>query len=432
MFKIIIKNLWARRRRNGWLFAELILVSIVTWVILDPVIVLTHDRHIPSGYQEDHLYVLSLGALEQGALGYDKMGADSASMVDNYLHLVRRVKDYPDVIQATPVLGHCYLNSQGNSFSEYRAEGDTVDIECMIMRFVPHTHFFETFGIKGGKRMSAEKLSDYNYTNNDIVITENLAVNLFGKADVYAKRCYSANKKDTTYMPVIGTLKDLKAYSSWRPSPIAFQPQLTFNAQYIPHDAFIAIRLKENVGTSRFLHEFRPWMTRNLKAGNLFVRSVKPYTKLIEDREFTEGVTSTYRMNMALALFFLMNLCLGVIGTFWLQTRVRREEVGIMLSFGATPGYIIRLLIGEGLLLTTLSTLIGCVLYLQYVIKEGLYEGNGWVSNQNGYWVSDFVPHFVIVSFIVYFILLLVVIIGIYIPARKISKIPPTEALHDE
>ena len=55
MWKLILKNLWARRRRNGWLLAELILVSIISWVILDPVIVVTHDRNIPLGYDADRL-----------------------------------------------------------------------------------------------------------------------------------------------------------------------------------------------------------------------------------------------------------------------------------------------------------------------------------------------------------------------------------------
>lgn len=30
MFKLIWKNLWARRRKNGWLLAELILVIFLT------------------------------------------------------------------------------------------------------------------------------------------------------------------------------------------------------------------------------------------------------------------------------------------------------------------------------------------------------------------------------------------------------------------
>ena len=53
MFKLIWKNLWARRRKNGWLLAELILVSIISWVVLDPVIVVTHDRNIPLGYDAE-------------------------------------------------------------------------------------------------------------------------------------------------------------------------------------------------------------------------------------------------------------------------------------------------------------------------------------------------------------------------------------------
>ena len=69
MWKLILKNLWARRRRNGWLLAELILVSIISWVILDPVIVVTHDRNIPLGYDADRLCLVSLAALQPNAPG---------------------------------------------------------------------------------------------------------------------------------------------------------------------------------------------------------------------------------------------------------------------------------------------------------------------------------------------------------------------------
>ena len=48
------------------------------------------------------------------------------------------------------------------------------------------------------------------------------------------------------------------------------------------------------------------------------------------------------------------------------------------------------------------------------------------------YWVSDFTQHFFIVSLVILLILLAVVLVGIYIPARSISRIPPTEALREE
>lgn len=50
MWKLILKNLWSRRRRNGWLLAELILVAILSWYIFDPVMVVTYERHLPLGY----------------------------------------------------------------------------------------------------------------------------------------------------------------------------------------------------------------------------------------------------------------------------------------------------------------------------------------------------------------------------------------------
>lgn len=82
----------------------------------------------------------------------------------------------------------------------------------------------------------------------------------------------------------------------------------------------IVIRLKDGVSMDRFLHEFKPWMLRQMRAGNLYARELQAYDDLIASGEFFTS-TSVYRRNLSIALFFLVNLCLGVIGTFWLQTR---------------------------------------------------------------------------------------------------------------
>lgn len=431
MLKLILKNLWARRRRNGWLLAELILVSIVSWIILDPVVVVTHDRNIPLGYDADRLCFVSLSTLQPQAPGYDEQAEDSAVVINSYLNLVRLVENYTGVESATPVLGFCYPNSQGNSNSQLRAEGDTLDLSVMAMHFLPHTRFFETYGFRPGRGMTPEQLSDYNYTQNDIVLTENAVERLFHTKDVHGKRCWYRQGSDTTYLAVTGAVGTFKTYSEWRPVAVQFIPLLSIDMEDTAEDARILLRLKEGVSMQRFLHEFKPWMVKELRAGNLFARSVQSYDKLIEDGE-AGGATAIYRRNLAMAAFFLINLCLGVIGTFWLQTRTRREEVGVILSFGGTPGYIVRLLMGEGVVLTFIAVFTGCLLYLQYALKEGLEKGSGWIDSTEIYWVTDFAQHFLIVSFIVFFIMLVVVLAGIYIPARKISRIPPTEALRDE
>ena len=432
MFRLILKTLWTRRRRNGWLLAELILVAVLSWIIFDPVIVVTYDRHLPLGYDADRLCMVSVGMLRPQAPGYDEQATDSASLMQAYLNIVERARQHPDVEQAAPVLSFAYPGSSGSSSSGLTAAGDTLRLDLMYIEFLPHTHFFETYGFRPGQgSMTPEQLSDYAYNEANVVLTEDALEGLFHTRVFNRQRCWEADEEDTLYIPIMGTVGAFKYVSNWRPIPVGFVPVLHPDILSCLDDMHVVIRLKEGVSMDRFLHDFKPWMVRQMRAGNLYARDLQSYDAINKAREF-DSTTSLYRRNLSMALFFLINLCLGVIGTFWLQTRTRREEVGIMLSYGATPRRIRLQLLGEGMVLTTVATLIGCFLYLQYGLSEGLNKGNAWMQATTPCWVDHFGQHFAIVSLIIYLILLVVVLVGIYIPARRISTIPPTEALRDE
>ena len=431
MWKLILKNLWSRRRRNGWLLAELILVEILSWYIFDPVMVVTYERHLPLGYDADRLCMVSVGMLPQEAPGYEPQAADSASLMQTYLNLVDRARQHPDVEQATPVLSFVYPGAMGNGTSSFIAEGDSVAHTALFIEFLPHTHFFETYGFQSGKgSMSAAQLSDLD--NGDYyIMTEDLLEGMFRTHIYRNQRCWKVNGTDTCYTAVKGTVKSCKYLSDKRPVPIVFMPLQNPDIRSSLDNMRIVVRLKEGVRMERFLHDFRSWMLRQLRIGNLYARELQSYDEINAAREFSDS-TVLYRRSLSIALFFLVNLCLGVIGTFWMQTRTRREEVGVMLSYGATPHRIRLLLLGEGTALTTLATFIGCFIYLQYAFSEGLNTGSSLMEAVTPSWVDNFGLHFFFVSLMVYVILLLVVWIGIYIPARRISSISPTEALRDE
>lgn len=429
MWKLILKNLWSRRRRNGWLLAELILVAILSWYIFDPVMVVTYERHLPLGYDADRLCMVSVTMFPQEASGYEPQAADSASLVQAYLNLVDRVRRHPDVEQATPVLSFVYPGAMGIGTSSFIAEGDSVAHTALFIEFLPHTHFFETYGFQSGKgSMSAAQLSDLD-NGYYYIMTEDLLEGMFRTHTYRNQRCWKVTGTDTCYTAVKGTVKVCKYLSDKRPVPIVFMPLQNPDIRSRLDNMRIVVRLKEGVCMGRFLHDFRPWMLRQLRIGNLYARELQSYDEINAAREFDS--TMLYRCNLSIALFFLVNLCLGVIGTFWMQTRTRREEVGVMLSFGATPHRIRLLLLGEGTALTTLATFIGCFIYLQYAFSEGLNMGNSLAEVVID-WIDNFGLHFFLVSLMVYVILLLVVWIGIYIPARRISSISPTEALRDE
>ena len=431
MWKLIIKNLWSRRRRNGWLLAELILVAILSWAIFDPVMVVTYERHLPLGYDADRLCMVSVAMLPPEAPGYEPQAADSVSLMQAYLNLVDRARQYPGVEQAAPVLSFVYPGSIGSGTSDFVAEGDSVVHSALYIEFLPHTHFFETYGFQSGDgSMSAAQLSDLD-NGYYYIMTEDLLEGMFHTHTYRNQHCWEVNGTDTFYTAVKGTVKACKYLSDWRPVPVVFMPQQHPDIRSNLDDMRMVIRLKEGVSMERFLHDFRPWMLRQLRAGNLYARELQSYDEINVAREFSDS-TALYRRNLSIALFFLINLCLGVIGTFWMQTRTRREEVGVMLSYGATPRRIRLMLLGEGTVLTTLATFIGCFIYLQYAFSEGLNKGNAFFPDVADYWVTDFAQHYLVVSAVIFLLLLAVVLAGIYIPARSISRIHPTDALRDE
>ena len=435
MFRLILKTLWSRRKRNTWLLAELILVCILSWVVFDPVIVITHERAMSLGYDADRLSLVSLDVLHPSAPGYDSLSDKPEARMDAYLGFIERVRRYPDVKQATALLGFSYPSSPGSNSSGYRVDGDTVknNVSVFITYFLPHTHFFETYGFRSGKGLTPAQLSDYTYEPNSLVLDEHTLDYYFHSDDPRGKRLWNIAFGDTTRYSVAGVVGTFKYRSDQRPRAVVFQPKNRQDvAQYVPGDAKILVRVKEGVSMDRFLHDFKPWMLQNLRAGNLYARDVSTYNRLIDESEYYSS-TTIYRICLLVAVFFLVNLCLGVAGTFWLQTRTRREEIGVMLSFGGTPGHVVRLMLGEGVVLTTIATAVGCFIYLQFALSEGLSSGvTGWGFMRKEYWTDFFGWHFLIVSLIVYAILLVVVSVGVYLPARHISRIQPTEALRDE
>lgn len=438
MWKLIFKNIWSRRRQNGWLMAELVLVTIVTWVIIDPVVVSIHDISLPMGYDEDRLCVVKLNNKKTLTEDYSYGGTEGQ------ITLINKLKNHPDVEQVCP-LKEPYISSNGRSTSVYWK--DTTQINVAFVRFYTQQDYFKAYGIKTVPGYpDATALGALDFGPNEIVITRSMAESFFPGESAIGKQFYSF-WKDTTWFRIRGVVEDVRLRPTYRTSSVVFQPY-TYEPQ--PGSVDVLLRLKPGVSMPRFLHEFQPYMETELEAGDWLATGITSYAQMNEDRKYSSGMTNTIRLNTALAVFFLLNLCLGVIGTFWLQTRKRSEEAGIMRSFGATSGKVLRTLLAEGAVLATVAVTAGCFLYFQYAMSEGLYLGfDGLVFDQQqktgfsenvenmpmdmmDYWVTDFGTHFAGVSAIVFLIILIVVLVGIYIPARNISRVNPVEALKDE
>lgn len=198
MLKLILKSLWARRRRNGWLLAELILVTVLTWYIADPVFVLSYNRSLPLGYNPDGLLVASLNNLPSKALGYSEDEADSLHLMQNLNRLLRELRNHPDVQSAAPLVTFSYPGSEGNSSTTMSY--DSINSSVSVFYFIPRSGYFETFGFGTLEERTLQDLDNMDFQEKEVIVTDELAHKLARNTTLTGKQMYESYEQDTIFI----------------------------------------------------------------------------------------------------------------------------------------------------------------------------------------------------------------------------------------
>lgn len=445
----ILNNLWSQRTNNVWLFLELIVVCFVAWTQLDPIIVRLYYRSLPSGIDGERMVVANILSTKPYELADESMTQEEinnqymkgeAQYVDEANVIKRQLLAIDGVEQASiadPAMGlyartDLFGGSGYASMLRYAWQNDTV--LAYDICYSKDEHFFETYGIQpiAGCKTSKE-LSDIG---RGWIVSQSLAEHFFGSVEAAINK----ELKAASYVgidwgqPIVAVVNDVhvseKDYNTWA---------VYSNNGTIRHGGsqnLVVLRLKPGVNPRRFAEEqnMNLW---NYASDHYAVASFTAYDDIGSAKNQFAAPTLSYDFNLqiATALFFLVNLCLGVIGTFWMQTKRRTEESGIMRAFGATRRRVMLMFLVEGWVMATVSMFIACVLYLNYV-KLGFGElcisPHQPGTQPDPTWVADKPLHFLIISAVVYIIILCTVLIGTAIPAVKIGRARITEALREE
>ena len=435
--RIILNNLWSQRAQNVWLFAELVVVCFVAWTQIDPIVVNLFYKSLPAGFDIDRLVVAEAREMkpfrEVGEMG-DEVDMREEELFGTQMQLLKAHLMATDDVESITCLdeigGYPRMDV---SFRIFPIGNDTLEVpECF---YNEGEAFFETFGIHpvAGSPSQHEMSTDF-HGNLTLVITRSLAERLYGSPEAaIGKQMDSWWRIDGEFLSqtIGGVVEDVSALSDKYCSWMVFYP----NGR-VSHGMRnrMVIRLKPDVDMGRFIEELN-YRIEEVSTEYLTIGGLIPYQEAKSlnniDNVFFHINEYDFNLSVATAVFFLINLCLGVIGTFWMQTKRRTEESGIMRAFGATRRRIMGMFLAEGLVLTTLSMLIACVLYLNYV-KTGLGElciPFGFQPDPT--WVADKPLHFLLISGIVYLILLITVSIGIAIPAWNICRGKIVEAINN-
>ena len=426
---LTLKNLWTRRRQHVWLCVELVLISVVSWFVIDPLFVEVYDIFVePDGFDTSSLCCL------RPMNDYDDVCGEDSEALEKDLNVIKNKIQAMDEVESLCFETSWLLYLGGNILSYVSISGDTTKscFASIEWKLDGAGDFFKTYGYK-------VIAGNPNEDVKGAVITRSVAEKLYGKTDVCGATIsiwHSADRREEDYVDdrkVIAVIEDVKLAKSVNCRHSIFCKASRFSAPLIE---CILVRLKAGVDADAFCERLRPTMQKELSSGKMYVCEAETFDNQVTQSLRFNGYTGYLRRYISLAVFFMFCLCLGTIGTFWLQTRKRQEEIGVRRSFGASRLRIMGEFLTEGFVLTTICHIVGCFLFLQYAISFGLSRGfmrtDVPLSHINDSWLNHFAPHFLAVGTFIYLIILLTVSIGILIPAWNIVRAKPVEALREE
>lgn len=402
-----------------------------SWVI-DPAIVSCYDSNLPLGYETDHLVVARINRISQNSPQFQPLNDDQEW--EAIRSLKSKLKDLPEVTDVTYTYIDQYIGSAYLTYPQFGIIGKeetTPPQSCTSTFFFPNSDFFETYGFKSVPGSpSIEELSNMTLNANQYIITRDVAEYFWPGENAVGKEFSYESNNNTYYQQVVGVVENIR-YSTYNRSYWH-----SFTSPWFwrtLENCDMIIRLRPDVDAKDFC-TYLDDNNGDFTAGNYYLDYSITQNEALENVEKGWGITSTRNTNIALALFFLVNLILGVSGSFFLQARRRVVEMGIHRSFGATKEKIIALIMGEATVLATIAFIIGELVFLQIALYKGLTQGSPY--NLTGItmdsWVTSFPLHFLIVAGIVYIVIIISTLIGSYFPASKVSRINPVDALRNE
>ena len=183
----------------------------------------------------------------------------------------------------------------------------------------------------------------------------------------------------------------------------------------------VSLRLKPEADTGAdFMEALMDDADRLYTLGNVFLLDVQPFAALQRTMELDD--VNEARTQLCVIGFLLLNIFLGVIGTFWFRTQHRRSEIALRMAFGSTRSGVFGRLVDEGLLLLTLAAVPAALV----AFNVGMAE---LVDVER---MSFDAVRFVVAIGVTWALMSVMVVLGIWYPARRAMRVQPAEALHDE
>ena len=425
-----IRNEW---RSNFFLALELLVVFIVLWYIVDWCCMTARVYFAPMGFNTEHCYQLRMNRLTPNSALYDPNLTIEDDM-DALLEIAERLRHRPGV-EAVAISQNCIPYGDGSNGIEIFV--DTVPVRAMHRLAQPD--YMRLFRVQGVAVQGADGRTVHTTSSDSLaavlkpgtmilsrnVVAEHEALGMPDATPLLGRQLPLWEADSDNRLRVAGIAEPMR----WNHFTTAEQWGGPYIATDFPRSVMIefenpaylqlSLRVRPDADHG-FMDALMADADRLYRVGNIYMLDVQPFSQLRYISEL-ENVNEV-KTQLCILGFLLLNIFLGVVGTFWFRTQHRRKEVALRMAMGSTRRGIFVRLITEGLLLLTLAAVPAALIALNIGIAELIDVSQ----------LPFDTARFLQALLLSWLLMALMIVVGVWYPARRAMKIQPAEALHDE
>ena len=371
------------------------------------------------------LFIRSLISAQRIDLGFDsahlltarvdpkQVGYDEARTNEFYRDLIRRVSAWPEVASVSQAFSvpMSYLIGGGAFHIEGRVQPPNAQPPVTFLNHVGHG-YFETMQIPivRGRAFREEEEHERSGTRRVAMVNETMAAMYWPGQNPIGKR-FRMYDRTAPLLEIVGVARDSKYVLVFEaPRPFIYLPiemddsMRTLHVRTKGDPAALAPRLEREIASMAPELPITDLRTMDQSLAGLFGYFI-----------FRLGAIQAGGMG----LIGLTLAIVGVYGVVSFGASLRTREIGIRMALGAEPRDVLRLILGQGLLLVAVGLVVG--LGAAVAMSRALTRFLPLVN------ATDWVTFGAISS-----ALGVMALVACYLPARRATRIPPMTALRHE
>ena len=419
MIRHIFKIIWNERKTNSWIILEYVLVFCILWFCCDYLYYIGKSYYEPRGFDISNTYTIEMDA------DLDEVEKLTESENESFaLSLTERLKQYAGIEHV------CFsYGSMPYSYSTYH--GDYFINKDSISQTLRTRHvtseFFDVFRIKLTKGKFPDDTTPPNTT--PIIISPNRN-GYFGDA---TKASYPINKVNVFNNVrtakehdeiVIGVAEKLKSTFL---EPYEYTMFRIISTHRLYHE--ITIRINPNAAKG-FEERFKSDMKNSLSIGPYTFSDITSIKDMQKEYTKGSGITDNLRSVYSIGLFLIINIFLGIIGTFWYRTESRKSDIGLRMALGSSKRRIKLFLYTETIIILLISAIVGVNICIN--IGQTDFLSALGIPQANHQDIGAGIEQYFINFGLTFLFLAVISLFAVWYPARQSSNMHPAETLHEE